>query len=263
MGHVNRAGVKSLVLMTLVISGCGSSGPQTTKTDTEFIRSFVLAAADVTQLAGPVFACDPAACDPVAVGRLRDRAELSSANLEPRIERLSSPCLKSSARLLVRSIRAYASYAAATQQKNTQASIAAADDADNSRLRAYKKLAACGYLKPGQSVGLEVQDSFQRVNRASVGIENCRAKPCFVRKGRQIERAAAAGINQIQSAAARVDDQCLRTLVQGTADIMRRFQQFGRAAEELDGARMQTLGKQIGQLQAQNARRAKQCLPTG
>ncbi|HEY6067321.1 MAG TPA: hypothetical protein VIU81_01415 [Gaiellaceae bacterium] len=162
--------------------------------------------------------------------------------------------------MLVHSIQAYGSYAVALERGKQRASLAALDDADNTRFKAFEKLAACGYLKHGQSIGLDVQAAYQRLNRAATGIENCQTRSCLKREGRKIARAATAGIKQIRSSKAPVEPKCLRTLVDSAVVLFRNFQQFGRAAQMLDVGRLQSFANRIGPLQARMARQARQCV---
>jgi hypothetical protein len=112
--------------------------------------------------------------------------------------------------------------------------IDAGDTADAALGAAINRAHTCGYLRRGESVGLEISLANQRVSQAFVGIEDCRTRACFRRKGGQIERAAAAAIQRIEPLAAKVESPCLRKMVATGLSLLRTYEHFGKASIQLN-----------------------------
>jgi hypothetical protein len=258
---VRRSTLLPVALLSIA-AGCGgsSSGSQEISDhDAGVVVSIVTEATSLWQEATPLLYCDQD-CDRPGLRRLRVDARVFATSTAKRVHTVDSPCLRSAMTKFSGAFGELQGYADATLARQDAASLQALDRSDRARFGAMRQLVQCGFIKRGESAGLEAGFAYQAVSAAFTGIEKCRLRACFARAGRRIEQAAHQGRLRFDRVASSSSEPCVAHLSGSVDAFLGAFERYGQAAQRLDPGTMQRMLQRAERYQLALTRGARACL---
>ena len=256
----------SAVAAAVLLVGCGGGGAATNSQgprspnahDQQIANRVVQKMGALYEEAIPLYACG-SDCNRAALRRLRSDARVASNQTADQAAGVEAPCLRRAMTTLAASLGALQAYADASLARSNTEADTALSRSDDLRLAAQDRLVRCGYVKRGQSIGLEVNLAYRKVDQAASGIGRCKTRACFATKGRAIKRAADQGLVRIARFNGSLQPACLRGLVATARAYLTAWSRFGSASMKLDAKVMQTEANRANGLAVKLSRGVKNC----